>query len=125
MAPSDMHLLSTEIVDAGVPVVRVTGELDISTVAQLVRVIGAAASGAAVKPPRLVVDLTGLEFCDSTGLRALIGAVKEVHVLGGRVVLAVAPGGTLDVLLNLSGLREFLRVADSLDAAVARVRFRS
>ena len=125
MAPSDMHLLSTEIVDAGVPVVRVTGELDISTVGQLVRVIGAAARGAAVKPPRLVVDLTELAFCDSTGLRALIGAVKEVHVLGGRVVLAVAPGGTLDVLLDLSGLREFLRVADSLDAAVARVRFRS
>jgi anti-anti-sigma factor len=120
-----MHLLSTEIVDAGVPVVRVTGELDISTVGQLVRVIGAAARDAAAKPPRLVVDLTELAFCDSTGLRALIGAVKEVHVLGGRVVLAVAPGGTLDVLLNLSGLREFLRVADSLEAAVARVRFRS
>jgi anti-sigma B factor antagonist len=125
MAPSDMHLLRTEIVDAAVPVVRVTGELDISTVAQLVRVIGAAASGAAVKPPRLVVDLTALEFCDSTGLRALIGAVKEVHVLGGKVVLAVAPAGMLDHLLELSGLREFLRVTDTVDAAVARLTPRS
>jgi anti-sigma B factor antagonist len=120
-----MHLLRTEILDAGVPVVRVTGELDISTVAQLVRVIGAAASGAAVKPPRLVVDLTALEFCDSTGLRALIGAVKEVHVLGGKAVLAVAPAGMLDHLLELSGLREFLRVTDTVDAAVARLTPRS
>jgi anti-sigma B factor antagonist len=120
-----MPLLSTEVVDAAVPVVRVSGELDISTVAQLCRAIAATATGAAVKPPRLVVDLTALEFCDSTGLRALIGAVKEVGVLGGKAVLAVTPAGTLDHLLNLSGLREFLRVADSVDAAVARLTPRS
>jgi anti-sigma B factor antagonist len=119
-----MHLLSTEIVDAAVPVVRVSGELDISTVAQLCRAIATAAAGGA-RPPRLVVDLIGLEFCDSTGLRALIGAVKEVHVLGGKAVLAVAPEGTLDRLLDLSGLREFLRVSDSVDAAVLRLTTRS
>jgi anti-sigma B factor antagonist len=125
MARSDMHLLSTEIVGADVPIVRVTGELDISTVAQLCRAIQTAATAAALKPPRLVVDLMALEFCDSTGLRALIGAVKEVHVLGGKVVLAVEPAGRLDHLLDLSGLREFLRVSDSLDAALARLTARS
>ncbi len=121
MAPSDLHILSTEIVDAPVPIVRVTGELDISTVAQLCRAIDTAASGASLKPPRLVVDLMGLEFCDSSGLRALIGAAKEVRVLGGRVVLAVDPDGALARLLDLSGLREFLRVSDSLEAALARL----
>ncbi|HEY6887368.1 MAG TPA: STAS domain-containing protein [Solirubrobacter sp.] len=113
--------MRTEIVEAQVPIVRVSGELDISTVAQLARALNTAATGAARKPPRLVVDLMGLDFCDSSGLRALIGAVKEVQVLGGRVVLAVEPAGSLDRLLELSGLREFLRVSESVDAAVKRL----
>ena len=121
MAPSDVHILSTEIVDAPVPIVRARGELDISTVAQLARTLHVAATGAARKPPRLVVDLMELDFCDSSGLRALIGAVKEVQVLGGRIVLAVEPGGALDRLLELSGLREFLRVSESVEIAVERL----
>jgi anti-sigma B factor antagonist len=121
MAPSDGHILSTEIVDAPVPIVRVRGELDISTVAQFARVLHTVATGAARKPPRLVVDLVELDFCDSSGLRALIGAVKEVQVLGGRVVLAVERDGALDRLLELSGLREFLRVSESVEIAVERL----
>ena len=78
--------------DAPVPIVRVGGELDLSTAAQLCRAIQTAASEAALRPPRLVVDLTGLEFCDSTGLGALVGAVREVRVLGGKAVLAVVTG---------------------------------
>jgi anti-sigma B factor antagonist len=69
----------------------------------------------------LIVDLTGLEFCDSTGLRGLIGGVKEVDVLGGKAVVAVEPGGMLDRLLDLSGLSEFLRVTDSVEAAERRL----
>ena len=123
MAPSDVHVLSTEFVDAPVPTVRATGELDISTVALLCRAIHAAAL-AAPKPPRLIVDLTALTFCDSTGLRALIGAVKEVDVLGGRAVLALESGGMLEQLLDLSGLSEFLRVTNTLEAAERRLTAR-
>jgi anti-sigma B factor antagonist len=119
-----VHVLSTEIVDAPVPIVRVSGELDISTVAQLCRAVHVAATEAA-KPPRLIVDLLALTFCDSTGLRALIGAVKEVDVLGGRAVLAVTRDGMLDRLLDLSGLSEFLRVTDSVEAAARRLTARS
>ena len=84
MAPTDLQLLTTEIVDAPVPIVRVGGELDLSTAAQLCRAIHTAATDAALRPPRVVVDLTELEFCDSTGLGALVGAVREVRVLGGQ-----------------------------------------
>ena len=121
MAPTDLQLLTVEIVDAPVPIVRVGGELDLSTAAQLCRAIQTAASEAAVRPPRLVVDLTALEFCDSTGLGALVGAVREVRVLGGKAVLAVTPGSTLDRLMDLSGLGEFLRVTDTPDAALRKL----
>ena len=121
MAPTALQLLTTEIVDAPVPTIRVSGELDLSTAAQLCHAIQAAAAGAALRPPRVVVDLTELGFCDSTGLGALVGAVREVKVLGGKAVLAVTPGSTLDRILDLSGLREFLRIADSADAALRRL----
>jgi anti-sigma B factor antagonist len=121
MAPTDLQLLTTEIVDAPVPIIRVGGELDLSTAAQLCRAIHTAAAETALRPPRVVVDLTELEFCDSTGLGALVGAVREVRVLGGKAVLAVTPGSTLDRLLDLSGLGEFLRVEDSSEAALRRL----
>ena len=111
--------LHAELVDGPVPIVRVTGDLDISTVAHLCRAIHTAATRA--PRPRVIVDLTGLAFCDSTGLRGLIGGVKEVDVLGGKAVVAVQPGGMLDRLLDLSGLSEFLRVSDSVEAAERRL----
>ena len=119
MASIDLKLLTTEVLDAPVPVMRAAGELDIDTAAQLCGAIHEAATTA--RPPRVVIDLTGVSFCDSTGLRALIGAVREVEVLGGRAVVAVEPEGALDRVLMLSGLGEFLRVCDSAEAAAARL----
>jgi anti-anti-sigma factor len=121
MALTDVHPLTTEIVHAPVPVVHVRGELDIATAAHLCRAIQTAVAGAELRPPRIVVDLSELEFCDSTGLRALLGAVKEVSVLGGKAVLAVTPDGPVDRLLELSGLCEFLRICDTPEAALRRL----
>ncbi|HET6548145.1 MAG TPA: anti-sigma factor antagonist [Solirubrobacter sp.] len=120
MAPTDVRALSVDVSDGAVPVVRLAGELDLSTVPHLTGAIERAAA-AAPRPPRVVVDLTGLEFSDSTGLRALIGAVREVEVLGGRASVAVLPDGPFARLVELSGLREFLHVADSPEEALRRL----
>jgi anti-anti-sigma factor len=119
VAPLDLNVLTTEVVDTPVPVVRAAGELDIDTAAQLCGAIEEAATHA--PRPRVVIDLTGVSFCDSTGLRALIGAVREVEVLGGRAVVAVEPEGALERVLMLSGLREFLRVCETAEAATRRL----
>jgi anti-sigma B factor antagonist len=121
MASTDLSLLSIEVLDAPVPVVRATGELDLNTAPQLCAEIQRAVTRASRRPRRVVIDLVGLAFCDSTGLRALIGAVREVEVLGGVAVVAVAPEGALDRLLELSGLREFLRVSSSAEEALRRL----
>lgn len=101
------------------PVVRATGELDLATATRLAGAVQEAA--ARVPRPRVVIDLVDLDFCDSTGLRALVGAVKEVEVLGGRAVVAARPGGPLERLLELAGLREFLRLCPSADEARERL----
>jgi anti-sigma B factor antagonist len=105
--PPGASLTVTREVEDGVAVVRAAGELDLATASQLVRAIDIAASG---RRPRVLVDLAEVEFCDSAGLRALLGAAREVEARAGRLVVAVTPDGAVDRLLELVGLREFLRV---------------
>ena len=42
-------------------------------------------------PDHVIVDLSGVDFCDSTGLRALLNAAREVAVAGGELI-AIVPG---------------------------------
>ncbi|MEU4547610.1 STAS domain-containing protein [Nonomuraea dietziae] len=46
---------------------------------------------------RLILDLSGLTFCDSSGLGAMIGAYNQVQQTGGRIALV----GARDRLRNL------------------------
>jgi anti-sigma B factor antagonist len=111
--------LTAEILDGPVPVIRVRGELDLSTAGRLCRTVEAVAR--ARRGTRVLLDLSELAFCDSTGLRALVGAVREVEINGGRAALVVPPDGMLARLLEMSGLGEFLNVAASLEAGRQRL----
>jgi|tagenome__1003787_1003787.scaffolds.fasta_scaffold20915725_2 anti-sigma B factor antagonist len=105
--------------EPGVEVVVARGELDLSTAPLLCRGIERAAG--ARRRPRVVIDLRALAFCDSTGLRALIGAAQEIRALAGVMALVVAPGSQLDELLAVTGAREFLAAAASAQDALALV----
>jgi anti-anti-sigma factor len=104
--------------EGGIAIVRAAGELDLATAPQLARAISVAADA---RRPRVLVDLSALEFCDSAGQRALLGAAREVEARAGRLVVAVEPGGTVERLLELAGLTEFLRVRPPGDARAALV----
>jgi anti-sigma B factor antagonist len=62
----------------GVRIVRLSGELDPATAGELCARVDAGVR-------RLVIDLTSLRSCDSTGLRALIGAAAEALAALGPV----------------------------------------
>jgi anti-sigma B factor antagonist len=102
--------------EGSISVVRAGGELDLATAPQLVRAIAVAAGG---RRPRVLVDLAAVEFCDSAGLRALLGAAREVEAGAGRLVVAVEPGGMVARLLEMAGLTEFLRVRAPGEARAA------
>ena len=102
----------------GVRLVEAFGELDLATAPKLCSALDAAR---AHRVKRLVVDLTGVDFCDSTGLRALMGASRELRVSGGRLAIACLPGGPVARLFELVGARESLRVCDSQQEAMASV----
>ncbi|MBV8497627.1 MAG: STAS domain-containing protein [Candidatus Eremiobacteraeota bacterium] len=94
-------------------VFRLRGSLDLAT-APTVR---AALSDATEKGSRhLLVDLSQLEFLDSTGLGVLIGAHRRAAERGGSLRLVVLDG-PISRLLNITGLISVFAVYHSLDDA--------
>ena len=67
---------------------------------------------------QIVVDLSQLEFLDSTGLGALIGAHKRAGEKGGSLRL-VAQEGQILRLLRITGLLDVLAVYPTIDDALA------
>ncbi|HEY6449516.1 MAG TPA: STAS domain-containing protein [Candidatus Cybelea sp.] len=104
--------LSTEE-GSGTLVVKLCGSLDLAT-APTVR---AALSEAAEQSSHdLIVDLTQLEFLDSTGLGVLIGAHRRTIERGGSFRLIVSDG-PISRLLNITGLITVFSVYRSIENA--------
>jgi anti-sigma B factor antagonist len=74
------------------------GELDLDTTDEIERALSIALASDA---ERVVIDLRGLEFMDSTGLRVIAAACSGPG--GGRVSL-VPGNGAVQGVFNVSGL---------------------
>jgi anti-sigma B factor antagonist len=98
----------------GAVVVSLAGELDLYN-AQQVR--DALLECCAEGPSRLVVDLSGVKFIDSTALGVLIEARTKLP--NTRGFLLAAPGMEAKRALEISGLDRHFTVHDSLDDALA------
>ncbi len=92
-----------------------TGSLDIATSPS---VRAALLEEAGEGKHSVIADLTGLEFLDSTGLGALIGAQRRALEHGKDVKLVVSEG-PISRLLNITGLVRVFGVYPSLAAALA------
>ena len=85
---------------------RVDGELDMATAGRVEERVVTALTGDP-RPDRVVLDLGGLTFCDSSGLDALLAARAEADRRG--VDLRVAgPQGIVRRSLEITGLLEVL-----------------
>jgi anti-sigma B factor antagonist len=92
--------------DDGMTTVRVGGELDLASVPQLRSALTDLIGRGEV---RLVVDLSGVTFCDSTALGVFVGAHRKVSSCGGNIEFHEPPS-TLRNLLVVSGLDQILTV---------------
>jgi anti-sigma B factor antagonist len=105
--------------EGGVRVIAVAGELDIATAPQLCARLDATRIG---RRPRFLVDLTDVDFCDSTGLRALLGAASEVRAHGGRFAIVCPPSGDVARLLEIVGAGEWMAIHDDPQSGLAALR---
>lgn len=100
---------------SGWTVVNVYGELDVATSpefrALLIQLVNDGAS-------RLVLDLDGVDFLDSTGLGTLISGLKRARTHGGDLRL-VCTQTRITRLFEITGLDKAVPLLPTLDAAVA------
>jgi anti-anti-sigma factor len=86
-------------------VFEVDGELDLASAATLYAQIDRAFNNGA---SRLVVDLSRLSFCDSSGLRSLFGAAQEARVRRMRLEIVPPSANSAARVFELAGASEFL-----------------
>lgn len=84
-------------------VVAVSGDLDLYTSPSLRAGIHEIADGA-----NLALDLTDVTFIDSSGLGAVVGALKHVRELGADFAVIAPPSSSLTKLLSLTGLDQIV-----------------
>ena len=97
----------------GWEVLTVTGEIDMATAPRFRQRLLALIGGGA---QNLVIDLSGVDYIDSTGLGVLMGGAKRVRGAGGDIRLVTA-GARLTDLIELTRLDRVLDVYDSVSAA--------
>jgi anti-sigma B factor antagonist len=108
-----MMQVDTEVQD-GVAIVRPQGRLTMVTAADLRKVVAdTVGSGRA----RVVVDLSGTEFMDSSGLGALIAGLKTARQAGGDLRIA-GLGPQVATVLKLTNLDRVLRPHGSVAEAL-------
>lgn len=95
-------------------VYRLRGSLDIATAPSLRAALLEAANEG---KHDIIVDLSQLEFLDSTGLGALIGAHRRALENGGRVRLIVNEG-PIQRLLTITGLMRIFSVYATIEGAL-------
>jgi len=102
--PDSIEMMSITPNATGLAVV---GEIDASTAPAL----GTALAAADHHP--LVVDLAGVTFCDSSGLRVLLEAHQRLADEGRRLVLA-NPSEVIARLFDVAGVNEHLDVGHGI-----------
>lgn len=100
--------------NAGHAVVAIAGEIDLYTAprlqAEFTRLLETG-------PDRVVIDMSGVEFCDSTGMNVLLSALKRLRERGGILEVA-APRPAVRKILQVTGLDSVFTVHETVPAGL-------
>jgi len=109
----DVKVTSTDV--GAQTVVEVVGEIDVSTAdvlrERLLELLDRDRTD-------LVVDLRQVRFMDSTGLGVLVGTLKKVRLLGGRLQLVIDSERLLKVF-RITALLQVFTVHSTVEDALA------
>ncbi|PZU95809.1 MAG: sulfate transporter [Pseudanabaena sp.] len=96
-----------------VKVIKPSGRLDVTTAAQFRRQVSDIASVA--NPPKyLLVDLQEITFMDSSGLGALVSALKALRNIDGEMVISSA-NDQVQMLFELTSMTKIFKIYATAD----------
>lgn len=110
--------MSIATIDRSIPiaVVAPTGRMDALNAPHLrVRCDTLLAGGT----HRLVIDLREVDFLDSAGLAAMVGALKRARAEGGDVKLVMPGTMAVSRILELTSFDKVFQISPDVDTAVA------
>jgi anti-anti-sigma factor len=107
----------TDAIDAQTTVVAIAGEITFSNVNGLGRELADVLRAGA---RNLVIDLSDVEFIDSSGLSALLSASAQARERGGAV--ALVHGAEPPSIFRFRGVERLLALYASRDDALAGLR---
>ena len=99
----------------GIDVVRVVGEVDLSNAERL------EAAVASTEAAHVVLDLAGLEYVDSAGIRAIDRGYRELASQGRSLSIVSPPGTRAAWTFRIAGFGDGV-VVESLEVAMGRAR---
>ncbi|MCC7208440.1 MAG: anti-sigma factor antagonist [Anaerolineae bacterium] len=103
--------------DGGVRVLAPSGRIDSVSARQLESALQAQLDADFT---RLIVDMSGVTYISSTGLKALLMAKRRLDMLGGSIALAALSPRVAEVF-RMSGFDRLFPIADQLGDAVIAV----
>lgn len=95
-----MELKVTTTCHSDHTVISLAGEIDVYTAPRLAAELDGALAGG---PVTLVVDMSGVDFCDSTGINVLLSAHRQAAGRGGGIQLS-GTRRTVRRVLRVTGL---------------------
>jgi anti-sigma B factor antagonist len=98
----------------GFGVLSVQGSIDVHTVPDLQRELAAIVEDGTT---RVVVDLTAVDFLDSSALGALVGANKDILARNGTLRVVCAEPRLVRIF-TITRLDEVLTIVETVDEAV-------
>jgi anti-sigma B factor antagonist len=117
MAHEELTIDVSSEIPGETAVFRLTGSLDVATSPRLKEEL---LNASARNQNDMIIDLTRVDFLDSTGLGALMGAHRRAAEKGGRVSLIVSDG-PISRLLHITGLARVFPVYPSIGDALAAI----
>jgi anti-anti-sigma factor len=116
---SDLARIDVADAGDGVLVARVIGDLDLSNLHAVHTALVDATPNDAIG---LVVDLSGVQFLDSSGVETLFRLQRSLAIRQQRFAVAIPPEATIRRALELSGAAGEMALCPSADAALGAVR---
>jgi anti-sigma B factor antagonist len=110
--------LTERALDQDSVIITVAGEIHATTAPEFSERLNDAIAGGKTG---VILDLTGVEFIDSTGLSVLLNGLRRVTRVRGSMVLACA-NPTVLRLFEITKLDSTFEIVPSCDEAIARLR---
>jgi anti-sigma B factor antagonist len=97
-------------------IVTIVGEIDLYTAPRLHSELASVLADG--MPARVVIDMSGVEFCDSTGMNVLLSCLRRARERGGELEIA-GPKPAVRKILQVTGLDSVFTLVENADPAGA------